>query len=189
MKRALHGRKQFGGRVRCAFGQNATVERVQAELSYLSRFASETSLSIFYFSGHGGIEGLKLHDGNLAPEHLFPHLQGLPGKKLVLLDCCFAARFLCAPPPSTLVLTGESPDGRLYEGKVSVHLNRDAAMIQGYLTRAFVKMLEDSQLQVELKDIADKLERYYAEKVKGVKIAAIGSAIRLRSALGLKPIG
>ncbi len=185
---ALSERKQFSGRIRAVCGPRARKERVQAELSYLSRYASGSSLSIFYYSGHGGPGGLQLRDGSLSPGELFSCLQAFPGKKLVLLDCCHAGGFLLGPPPDTLVLTGESPDKSLYEGKVSMLMQPGAVWIQGYLTRAFVKLLEGNPLQMELGQIAGMMERYCAAKVEGVKVFAAGSAMQIRSAMGLKPV-
>lgn len=188
VRRVLNLRKQFEGRIRTASGPAATRERVKAEMMFLSQFARPDSLSIFYYSGHGGPNGLGLSDGLLSPRDLSSHLDYFQGKKLVLLDCCYASIFLQDPPHDTLLLTGESQGKKLYEGRVSVFFNLGEVKIQGYLTRAFVKMLEENPLQLDLKGISESIERYYNEKVRGVRIFAVGSAIRLRSALGMEKI-
>src|SRR5262249_39579307 len=143
MEAALGSRKNFTGIVSSMYGINATRKAVLGMLESCASANTGDSAFVFYFTGHWSEAGLSVHDGEISPQDLYSKLSNIRGKKLVLLDCCHSSVFLHGMPPGTLVISGESPDGSMYEGVVTDNSGATEGFFrQGFLTRSFVKVLE-----------------------------------------------
>ncbi|MBS3068451.1 FHA domain-containing protein [Candidatus Micrarchaeota archaeon] len=182
MQDVLSDRKNFPGNVSTLSRDKATREAILNMLESFALIATNESSFVFYYAGHGGITGLSVFDGTLTPKDLYSRLVNIRGKKLVLLDSCHSSVFLDGRSSNTLVISGESPKGHLYEGPVSTMLS-DGYYVQGYLTRAFIKLLRGNSGRINLKEIAAELEKYHKLRLHDVGVAVEGSTFSITSAI------
>lgn len=184
MEAALQKRKTFEDHFSILFGDKATRQAVLNALEIYAALATENSLLVFYFAGHGDRSGLNVFDGVFSPHDLYQKLRDIRGKKIVILDACHSSVFLDGRSANTLVISGESPEGHLYEGAVSTVIGGACRFVQGFLTRAFIKLLEEKKEAIDLKAVANELGRYHKLRHHGVSVHAGGSTINLRSETG-----
>ncbi|MBN2477910.1 FHA domain-containing protein [Candidatus Micrarchaeota archaeon] len=179
MKRELSTRKCFTGNI--FDDSRVTLGVLDSFFKKLGNVLCEASTFVFYYSGHGGSAGLGLADGDLTPKDLFSYLHKLPGRKLVILDCCHSIVFTSDIPERILVLSGISPEETLFEGNVTRCVGEENASRHGYLTRAIIKYLQDHPESFSIKGIEDSLAEYRKLRNKNVKVFAEGTEIFLRS--------
>lgn len=180
MEGALEVRKQFGGNISRLYEASATREAILGMLDTFASINSEDSVFVFYYSGHGSPGGLDVCKGTLSPDDLYGSLGNMRGKKLVLLDSCHSSSFLTGLPPHCLVISGESSEGRLYEGPVTGE-TQHGIFRQGHLTRAFIKLLEENDGEIDLKAMAGELGQYHRLALNQVGVFVHGSTLILNS--------
>lgn len=192
MAEALGKREHFDNNIAQLYDRGATREAVINALRFSASLASEDSVSVIYFTAHGSRRGIMLSDGVLGPAELYSALKDIRGKKVVLLDCCHASIFLKNVPPGTLLITGESPKGFLYEGLATQCIDFApesgvrqgwGMQFQGYLTRSFLNVLESCPEAIDLKRIADKLRGYHRLVKQEVEVFEHGTTVFLDSVL------
>lgn len=81
-----------------------TVDNVTTKLNDIASTASDDDLTIFYYSGHGEVDSGKLilatKDGSInetdrmAPLTLLHLMNGISGKKLLLVDNCYSGQYV-----------------------------------------------------------------------------------------------
>lgn len=186
MERLLNGRAGFNGNITTLFRESAKRKAVLDTLKMYRRLATEDSLLVFYYSGHGSRKGeLCTYDwmtSGLDPKSLYDALKEIRGEKLVLLDCCHSTKFLAGVPPRTLLICGEDYEGHAFEGGVTmvVDLNGESSYHQGLLTRAFIKLIEGTRgRKINLKEEADKLKTYRGLRYRNEEVYAEGVSIVL----------
>jgi len=186
---ALMARKNFSGNIVTLFKENARKAAVFAAFDRLSGVLSRNSAFLFYFSGHGRIGGLQLYDGLLNPQELYSHINAIRGQKVVLLDCCHSTSFVHDAASDMLLITGDSPSHEMFEGKATVlgSIGPFGKKVHGYLTRAFVNVLEQEGGKIGLKEAAEKVGEYHRLKRKKVEVIAHGGEVVVRSVLGMPP--
>ncbi len=74
----------------------ATKEKINTALKEVAYRNTHGAHFIFCYSGHGDHRGLLLGNEVLTPEEFYTQLRQIRGKKLVILDCCYAGRFIGA---------------------------------------------------------------------------------------------
>lgn len=183
MKDVLGQRGTFDGNMSELYGSKATRNAIIRSLRLSAAMNSDDSLFIFYYCGHGSRAGMSVSGASLQPPQLYEELSNIRGKKLVLLDCCHSLAFIrsAAIPSNTLVIAGESEQGVMFEGEVTCNgdLPLFSKYIQGFLTRAFVKLLEQSKGAIDLKHVATELGQYHALRDHGVGVHAAGVSLML----------
>ena len=184
---ALAARKGFSKNITVLEGTKARKEKVIEALEHLQRSASSDSTTIFYFSGHGGIDGnlcLPWLMG-LSPEELYGYLREVRGKKVVIADSCFSGRFIVGNPlsrfraglrevqlgvpllkafanqrivpPNTLVITATEARSFAYEQKYRVPGDISSNLYMGSLTNALLWRLYRDPTRLNLKDLGQSL--------------------------------
>ncbi len=189
LKTALMARKNFSGNIITLFRETANKAAVIAALERLSGVLSESSTLLFYFSGHGQVGGLCLSDGLLGPAELYPRLSRMRGHKVILLDCCHSISFAHAVASDMLLIQGDSPSHEMFEGKATVlgSVGPFGKREHGYLTRAFVNVLEQEGGRIALKQAVEILGQYHRLKSRGVEVMAEGDDVIFGSVLGIPP--
>lgn len=73
-----------------------TYDEIDEEIEYVFGDAQDQDVSLFYFSGHGGEGGTLLtSDGyDYSAEHLREMLDGIRGRKIVIIDSCFSGAMI-----------------------------------------------------------------------------------------------
>lgn len=80
------------------FDAGSTKEAVLRELKVYKELLDEDSLFVFYFTGHGTRDGIRLYDSILSQRELYPMLSRIPGRKLIFLDSCHGSAFSLTYP-------------------------------------------------------------------------------------------
>ncbi len=139
------GSRGFKGNITTMTEGDATPETVLAHLEQLRPKLTIDSHFVFYYTGHGfrnrprpGIspEGfLLLSQGGMTPTQLYPALGNLPGKKAVIIDCCYAGMFrdYAGIPLYTFVAAASQADDVSYSAQT--------LMVDGDFLGAFTKHL------------------------------------------------
>lgn len=128
--------------------------------------------TFFQYSGHGVHEGLVVNTGELlTPRLLFEACGAIRGKKLLVLDACYAGVFLAhrgAVPPETAVLaaTRTVDDAAYVEGPGMVGVQGDLAMTQ--LSRRLWQLLRERSGAFNLLSERAALEAAFASDGDGM---------------------
>jgi hypothetical protein len=184
MQAALEKRGSFNGNITRLYKDEAKKQAILHKLRVCASLSSSGSFFIFYYSGHGSESGLALScrfpDAlfPLSPHELYSELSNIRGSKLVLLDNCRASKFLKGVPPETLVISGESPEGYLYTGPVTMD-GGSGWQAGGFLSRSFVKLLDAKKDAFNLKTIANALSNYRHLVRMDVEVFAHGVTIEM----------
>ena len=187
------------------YDRMATREAVLEKLKQYAQRHIDDSLTIFYYSGHGSSRGLCTHSDSywnsddLTPRELYDHILKIPGQKIIILDSCHSSIFLKDVPPQTLLISGESPTGHMYEGAVTVfqtpepdlHVQSISFFLspnkkpvwkpeftQGLLTRSIIKYLgSHPNVSIDLKHAITHLQGYHRLQDRNVKLYAAGATV------------
>lgn len=74
---------------------NLSAVEIQNAITSTFYGAKETDVSLFFFSGHGTSSGkLVGTSGYVSPALLRSVMDTIPGKKIILLDCCYSGNFI-----------------------------------------------------------------------------------------------
>jgi hypothetical protein len=142
---------------------------IKRKLKKMKKKASDNSLSVFYFSGHGSRDGEICLGGNnkMSYDEIYEFLEETPGKKLAIFDCCYSGLALDSIPEHTCVITSAGRMQKAYEGGTMV-VRDDFANWEtfGHFTRELIKIIEgipynvrfDEELEQRLRD-SRKLKR------------------------------
>lgn len=128
--------------------------------------------TFFQYSGHGVREGLAVNAGELlTPRLLFEACGAIRGKKLLVLDACYAGAFLAhrgAVPPETAVLaaTRTVDDSAYVEGPGMVGVQADLAMTR--LSRRLWELLRGHRGAFNLLGERAALEAAFESEGDGV---------------------
>ncbi|MFA6462190.1 MAG: caspase family protein [Candidatus Woesearchaeota archaeon] len=187
MKRLLSLRKGFGGNIITLLEEEATQRRVLDQLENIQRQATDNSLTVFHYSGHGEENmGLNLRDNVLSPERLYNTIDQIRGKKLIILDACYAGQFCdqSLVPEHSLIMAATTKDAVAYEGK---HDSNEAFRRMGHFSRALERIFESTPDRIDLKRLDELKEDYYLVS-KGQKPLVTGFTIFLPSIAGMNAL-
>ena len=145
--------------------EKITKQSVLGQLEQLAYLATVDSYVIFYFSGHGSSEGLRVGKETISPFEIYEKIANIRGKKAIILDSCHAGIFLTymngmLVPGDTLVLAASSGNGHAYEGLD----NRIAGgEYMGKFTAALVGYLSDNRHRLNLKELGEHLKKEFED--------------------------
>jgi len=161
------GSRGFSGNITTLVEDEATPETVLTHLEQLRPKLTIDSHFVFYYSGHGfrnrprpgkPPEGfLVLSAGGLTPSMLYPALANLPGKKAVIIDCCYAGMFreYTGIPPSTFVAAASQADDVSYSAQTLI-VDGD---FLGAFTKHLIHYFREHPGEFNLVDVREELGR------------------------------
>lgn len=155
----------FEGNISTLLDDDATPQNIVAHLHGLRTKLTADSHFIFYYHGHGfrfqktpnePAEGaLCLANGYVTPKGLYTSLRELPGKKAVILDCCFAGLFreYNDIPPHTYVAAGSQEDAPGYSAR-TIFVDGDYI---GTFTKHLLRYFQAHPGEFNLVDVEEEL--------------------------------
>jgi hypothetical protein len=113
--------------LRLLLNQDATRNRIGEAIYWLASSVDEDDLTLFYFTGHGGADGLAPHDAqrdssshDITPEVLDRWLDALSSKRvIVIIDSCKAGGYAMELARSGRVVLASCGENRDARGELS----------------------------------------------------------------------
>lgn len=146
------------------FDQEATYKRIIERIEKIGNEVGENDLSIFYFSGHGTVEGNRLlltpfdadwsnRERMLSATDFFSLISHMKGYKIVIIDACHSGQLLNEFPndPTMAIFTSSLPDKTSEDGDA---IGR--SMFTEKIIKA-IKNVEKKQMKFGLSDIKNEL--------------------------------
>lgn len=138
--------------------------QVLNHLEQIAYLATSESHTFFYFSGHGGRNGLCFDNNYITPAELYKKLENIRGKKAVFLDSCHAGVFVNGRikiPDNTLVLAGSLEEGYAYERMQSAFSYNTMSQFTSYL----LQHLRENRNALDLREVGKLIEKNFKIKV------------------------
>lgn len=133
---------------------NPASHQVLDNLEKVAYQTTSDSHFFFHYSGHGSRDGLALGFTTITPQTLYSKLAAVRGKKVVVLDCCYAGTFLQDPsiiPEHTLVIAASTSEQKAKEALTDLN----GPVFLGYLTKELLRYLDANPQRINLADFAN----------------------------------
>ena len=133
---------------------NLTADGIKNAVAAAFAGAGENDISLFYYSGHGNIDGSLLGSDlqGLTPAELRACLDTIPGRKVVIVDACYsgtliqdAAEEQTDSEPSMAVVGGETGNGT--EAAAAENSNAAEAADSDSFTSSFLEAFSGGETQ------------------------------------------
>lgn len=133
--------------------QDAEWTDVKGHARHIGRKADPESTVFMQYSGHGTETGrMVLEDGAVTPQKFFDLAEEIDGRKVVVVDQCYAANFETATlPEDTMLLYSSGRDQKAYETDIK-------GQKMGRYAGRLVNEFENDQGEINLERMHQRLE-------------------------------